>query len=114
MENESTGLTGCYTQVSDRQNGAAEVDRIRELHLAIDLAVTDGFGWGDLDLDHGFHETRWGYRFTLGPVARVEILDRLLEVNQERLEAQGGESASTSDMGLRPVDPPDGSLFGLE
>jgi hypothetical protein len=35
-------------------------------------------------LDHGFWETRQGTRFTIGPDARVEVLDRLLELNHAR------------------------------
>ena len=38
----------------------------------------------DLDLDHSFHETSQGIRYTIGPDARREILDRLLELNHAR------------------------------
>src|SRR3712207_8080751 len=38
----------------------------------------------DVDLDHGFYDTRQGVRYTIGPAARQEILDRLLELNHER------------------------------
>jgi hypothetical protein len=44
-------------------------------------------GWDDLlraGLEHGFHETRQGVRYTIGTAARQEILDRLLELNHER------------------------------
>jgi hypothetical protein len=37
-----------------------------------------------LGLDHGFHETSQGTRFTIGPAARTEVLDRLLELNHAR------------------------------
>jgi hypothetical protein len=46
--------------------------------------VRDAYGWSDLDLDHGFHDTPQGLRFTLGPTARTEVLDRLLELNHQR------------------------------
>ena len=29
---------------------------LRRLHLALDSAVRDAYGWRDLDLEHGFHE----------------------------------------------------------
>ncbi len=35
-------------------------------------------------LDHGFHDTEQGTRFTLGLEARTEALDRLLQLNFER------------------------------
>jgi hypothetical protein len=39
-------------------------------------------------LDHGFHDTCQGARYTIGPVVRQEILDRLLELNHERYAAE--------------------------
>lgn len=50
----------------------------------LDVAVRDAYGWSDLALDHGFHDTSQGVRFTIGPAARTEILDRLLELNHAR------------------------------
>lgn len=48
-------------------------------------------GWDDLlaaGLDRGFHETRQGTRYTIGPIVRQEILDRLLELNHARHAAE--------------------------
>jgi hypothetical protein len=59
------------------------------LHVALDLAVRDAYGWGDLELDHGFHPTPQGVRFTVSPAAQVELLDRLLEENHRRAALQG-------------------------
>ena len=42
----------------------------------------------DSGLDHGFHDTRQGTRYTIGPVVRQEILDRLLELNHARYAAE--------------------------
>ena len=36
------------------------------------------------NLDHGFHETKQGIRYTISETARREILDRLLELNHQR------------------------------
>ena len=58
------------------------------------------YGWDDVPLDHGFHTYRQMERWTVSPAARVEILDRLLELNHERARAEGqdvpepGESCS--------------------
>jgi hypothetical protein len=49
------------------------------------------YEWDDLlasGLEHGFHETRQGPRYTIGAAVRQEILDRLLELNHERYEAE--------------------------
>jgi hypothetical protein len=55
------------------------------------VAVVRAYGWDDLlaaGLDHGFHETRQGVRFTIGAAVRQEVLDGLLELNQERHAAE--------------------------
>ena len=54
------------------------------IHVALDHSVRDAYGWEDLDLGHGFHETKFGTRFTFAPGPRGEVLDRLLELNHER------------------------------
>jgi predicted secreted protein len=48
-------------------------------------------GWQDLDLEHDFHATKQGIRFTISETARQEVLDRLLELNHQRYaeEEQG-------------------------
>jgi hypothetical protein len=46
--------------------------------------VAAAYGWTDLNLDHGFHETRQGIRFTISEPARREVLQRLLKLNHER------------------------------
>lgn len=61
-----------------------DIQRLRELHTQMDIAVRDAYGWSDLDLEHGFHETKQGLRFTISDRARREILDRLLTLNHER------------------------------
>ncbi len=50
----------------------------------MDHAVAASYGWSDLDLNHGFHETKQGVRYTISEAARREVLDRLLALNHER------------------------------
>jgi hypothetical protein len=78
------GLTTTYNRVHDPNVTADEIVRLRELHLGLDRAVRDAYGWSDLDLGYDFHATRIGTRFTLAPRARQEVLDRLLELNHKR------------------------------
>lgn len=54
------------------------------MHVEMDNAVAKAYGWDDIDLGHGFHETKQGLRFTISEVARREVLQRLLELNHER------------------------------
>ena len=84
MIRNDEGLTRTYNRVHNPDDDSRGISDLRDLHLALDLAVRDAYGWSDLDLDHGFHDTPQGLRFTLGPSARVEVLDRLLELNHQR------------------------------
>ncbi len=54
---------------------------MREMHVELDRAVLDAYGWQDIDPDHGLHTFRKMQRWTVGPSARIELLDRLLEEN---------------------------------
>ena len=54
------------------------------MRVDLDHAVAAAYGWSDLTLDHDFHDTRQGVRFTFSPAQRTEVLDRLLAFNHER------------------------------
>jgi hypothetical protein len=54
----------------------------------LDKAVAAAYGWDDLDLGHGFHETKQGLRFTISEPARREVLQRLLKLNHQRYEEE--------------------------
>ena len=89
MAERSVGVTTLYNVVNDPVVRDPSVDEIRQLHLQLDIAVRDAYGWGDLDLGHGFHHVRGqGTRFTFAPGAADEVLDRLLELNKERYKAE--------------------------
>lgn len=87
------GLTATYNLVHDETCTDPDIAELREIHRAIDEEVARAYGWDDLltqpgGLDHGFHDTRQGPRYTVGPAVRQEILDRLLEENQRRYAAE--------------------------
>jgi hypothetical protein len=111
------GLTATYNLVHDERCTDADVAELREIHRAIDVAVVRAYGWGDLlatGLDHGFHDTRQGLRYTIGPVVRQEILDRLLELNHERYAAEvtaGLHDKRTKSRKRPAADPPTDALF---
>ncbi|GAB3723353.1 Eco57I restriction-modification methylase domain-containing protein [Nocardiopsis nanhaiensis] len=85
MLRRGLGLTKLYNLVHDPEfQGDADVDRLREIHVEIDEAVKEAYDWGDLELQHGHHETEQGVRWTVSSTARVEILDRLLQLNLDR------------------------------
>ncbi|MFJ5305203.1 type IIL restriction-modification enzyme MmeI [Streptomyces sp. NPDC088350] len=84
MRDRQIGLTKLYNLVHDESIADADVQSLRSLHENVDQAVMSAYGWQDLDIDHGFHQTRQGIRYTISPMARVEVLDRLLEINHDR------------------------------
>lgn len=50
----------------------------------MDEAVAAAYGWADLALEHGFHETKQGLRYTTSEAARRAVLDRLWRVTELR------------------------------
>lgn len=92
MIRRNLGLTRLYNLVNDPNTAdSAEDDiaQLRKIHVELDHAIMEAYGWGDLPLDHGFHTYRQMTRWTISPPARVEILDRLLAENHRRAAAQG-------------------------
>lgn len=99
MLRRGLGLTKLYNLVHDpgvADSSDKDVARLRQIHVELDEAVMDAYGWGEVPLGHGFHTYRQMERWTVSPAARVEILDRLLEENQRRAAAQGS-AVPTSD-----------------
>ncbi|MFF6927645.1 Eco57I restriction-modification methylase domain-containing protein [Streptomyces californicus] len=88
MATQTIGLTKLYNLVHTGSESSAGVEAVRQAHIEVDLAVAEAYGWTDIDLGHGFHETRQGPRFTIAPTAQTEILDRLLELNHARYKEE--------------------------
>jgi hypothetical protein len=84
MLSRQEGLTKTYNRFHDPEEIAADIQKLREMHVEMDKAVAAAYGWTDLDLGHGFHETKQGVRFTISEAARREVLGRLLKLNHER------------------------------
>jgi hypothetical protein len=84
MRSLGVGVTEIYNRFHDRDEQSKNITRLRALHLEMDQAVATGYGWGGLDLGHGFHDTKQGVRYTLSEAARRTVLDRLLALNHHR------------------------------
>ena len=92
MIGRQEGLTLTYNRFHDRTETADDVQRLRELHAAMDRAVLEAYGWCDLaahaapvfldetnEDDHTYQERLfWPSDF------RDEVLARLLALNAER------------------------------
>jgi hypothetical protein len=84
MIDRGEGLTATYNRLHDSEQASSDIQTLRDLHVEMDNAVAAAYGWTDLDLGHGFHETKQGIRFTISEAARREVLARLLKLNHER------------------------------
>lgn len=94
---------------------------LRRLHIEMDLAVRDAYGWQDLDFDHGFYEVEAlpendRIRYTISPAARREVLKRLLTKNHARAAAEAESLQPRPQTSHRKRRPPTSvpDLFGGE
>ena len=117
MVDRTLGLTDIYNLVHDPSERSDErIQHLRDLHVRLDFAARDAYGWSDLDLGHGFHDVRGqGVRFTFSPEATDEVLDRLLELNKERYVAEvdaGLHTRARKTTPRRAQPASQGSFFG--
>jgi hypothetical protein len=92
---------------------------LRRLHVELDHAIRDAYGWQNLPLEHGFCEVETlaendRVRYTISPAARKEVLRRLLKLNHERAVAEKskpkpakatGDKKSLSQLSQSEFDP---------
>lgn len=65
-----------------------DILKLRALHVQMDQAVLEAYGWQNIQLRHNFYEVDYlpendRVRYTIHPEARKEILKRLLELNHK-------------------------------
>ncbi len=129
MVRNDEGLTKTYNRFHDPEERAPGILELRELHAAMDRAVLDAYGRGDISteckflLDYGIEEEEWGdkkkpWRYRWPDEVRDEVLARLLELNAERAkeEARSGVAATKKRGRKKPAksatsEPERGGLF---
>ncbi len=98
IENDE-GLTKTYNRFHDPSERSPAIQRLRDLHAAMDRAVLDAYGWTCIPtdceflLDYEIDEETWGtrkkpYRYRWPDEVRDEVLARLLELNSRRAAAE--------------------------
>ncbi|WP_186214097.1 Eco57I restriction-modification methylase domain-containing protein [Burkholderia gladioli] len=102
------GLTEAYNRFHSGTERDPRIEGLRVLQREIDIAVARAYGWDDIDLEHGFHEVSYlpendRVRFTISETARVEVLQRLSELNRQRYqdEVTNGLHAGAMPRALR-------------
>ena len=93
MSTGGTGITKIYNQFHSSDRQYPDIEDLRELHRSIDVAVVKAYGWDDISLGHDFHEVPYlpkndRVRFTISETARIEVLQRLSELNRQRYEEE--------------------------
>jgi hypothetical protein len=89
MQRRGLGLTKLYNLMNDPDvHGDPDIDRLRAIHVEVDEAAVAAYEWDDVTLSHGFFSYRQVERWTVDPACRVEVLDRLLELNHLTAPAQ--------------------------
>jgi hypothetical protein len=93
MLERSAGLTEIYNEFHNQEDRTEDMERFRELHTEMDIAVLNAYGWNDIDLGHSFREVDYlpendRVRFTISNGARMEVLRRLSELNHQRFEEE--------------------------
>jgi hypothetical protein len=114
MIRNNEGLTKTYNRFHDPEERDPDIEKLRELHAAMDRAVLVVYGWTDIDttceflLDYEIDDEEWGdkkkpYRYRWPDDVRDEVLARLLELNAQRAreEARSGAAAETKRGGKR-------------
>jgi len=84
--------------------GFDDMLELRRLHVALDNAVRDAYGWTDLNLGHDFVEVETlpendRVRHTISPAARKEVLRRLLALNHQRAKEEAAKAPATKTRG---------------
>ncbi|WP_375448824.1 Eco57I restriction-modification methylase domain-containing protein [uncultured Nostoc sp.] len=103
MVRNNQGLTDTYNRFHDPDESHPDILQLRLLHAQMDRAVLDAYGWTDISTDCTFlldyedeeddentskrqKKKPWRYRWP--EEIHDEVLARLLELNQQRAEAE--------------------------
>jgi DNA polymerase III delta prime subunit len=113
MIRNNQGLTDTYNRFHDPEEDDADILKLRQLHTQMDTAVLAAYGWTDISttcefrLDYedeepsdtqpteGKRQRKKPWRYRWPEATHDEVLARLLELNQQRHEAEilGGKHA---------------------
>ena len=99
MLQNDEGLTKTYNRFHDPSESSPAIQKLRDLHAAMDRAVLAAYGWTDIPtdcdflLDYEIDEETWGakkkpYRYRWPDEVRDEVLARLLELNARRADEE--------------------------
>ena len=117
MVRQGVGLTKTYNLFHDPHENSAEVATLRSLHVAMDRAVLDAYGWRDIPtdseflLDHKIDEEarsakKKPYRYRWPDDVRDEVLARLLSLNRQRAAEEAASGKAITRVAQRATERP--------
>lgn len=117
MTRTDLGLTKTYNRFHDPGEHDPDIQRLRDLHRAMDEAVLQAYGWSDLlpRLEYGFHpdfeptededgepaKVRLRYRWP--NELREEVLGRLLNLNAQRADEEAEIRRQRETLETKPI-----------
>jgi hypothetical protein len=128
MVRNDEGLTKTYNRFYDPDEVSEDIEKLRELHAAMDVVVLRAYGWEDVipwaeckflldyededDDDGRARKRKKPYRYRWPDEVRDELLARLLKLNAERAEEERvlgttkGYSKNPAKRPSRPTEEP--------
>lgn len=91
LRDSNKGMTRFYNDYHDPSILTEALNGLRSQQVEINNEVLKSYGFGDLDLEYGFHQVSYlpkgkNIRFTMSEAAREEVLYRLAMLNKKRYE----------------------------
>jgi hypothetical protein len=113
MVKNDEGLTKTYNRFHDPDERDPDIQKLRDLHVAMDRAVLDAYGWTDFQptcdflLDYEIDESEWGdkkkpYRYRWPDPQRDDLLARLLDLNSRLAKEESLSGATASKPPKKP------------
>ena len=115
------GLTKTYNRFHGPAERASDIQRLRDLHHAMDVAVLRAYGWNDLAAraapeflsEETEQEHRYQGRLFWPAPFRDEVLGRLLDLNRARAEEERRLGLSPRGASLEPEVEKGGHSLGM-
>jgi len=98
------GLTAVYNRFHEKSDLSSGIQKLRQLHVALDKSVAKLYGWDSCLFGHDFYETKQGIRFTISEASRFEIVKSLLELNRQRYQEEVNNGLHDKTIAKRTSD----------
>ncbi|CAN7279815.1 Eco57I restriction-modification methylase domain-containing protein [Acidovorax sp. LjRoot117] len=81
MERRGCGSNSIYEEFHDPKHHSADINRLREMHQALDRKVMDDYGWSDICTNYQMVKQGKATRLSISEDSRRELIKRLVLLN---------------------------------